>query len=125
MQKYSKDRGERMLTTVDILDMLKHKLGSDYRTAKVLDISTQRISQLRNKGGSFTDEQSLKIAEILEVPGETIILSMVAERSTKSPAFDLLRRLAESHTPKIYAAASAVVVAILANLPSPAVFPLI
>lgn len=111
-----------MLTTVDILDILKDKLGSDYRTAKTLDIHTNRISQLRNKGGTFTDEQSLKIAEILGVKPEAILYNVIAERSKNSPAFDTLAQLATKHTPKIYAAASAVVVAILANLPHPAFF---
>lgn len=95
-----------MLTTVDILDILKDQLGSDYKTAKALDIDTARISYLRHKGGCFTDEQALKIAEIIGVKPEVILFNMVAERSINSPAFDLLKRLAEQHAPKTLAAAS-------------------
>lgn len=94
-----------MLTTNDILDILKSKFGSDYKTAQELGIHTVRISYLRNKGGTFTDEQCLKVAEILGVKPEAIILNMVAERSAKSPAFDNLKLIAEKNTPKTWAAA--------------------
>lgn len=114
-----------MLTTVDILDILKDELGSDYRTAKILDMNTVRISQLRNKGGTFTDDQALKIAEILGVKPEAILYNVIAERSKQSPAFNLLSQLATKHTPKIYAAASVLAVAILATLPHSANFGLI
>ncbi|WP_127455144.1 hypothetical protein [Streptomyces sp. B29(2018)] len=114
-----------MLYTNDILDMMKERLGSYYKAAQVLDIHPNRVNQMRRHGGIMTDEQGLKAAEFLGVPAESVILSLTAERSTNSPAFDLLREIAEQHTPKIYAAASAVVVGILANLPSSANFGLI
>ncbi|WP_346840142.1 helix-turn-helix transcriptional regulator [Microbulbifer sp. SAOS-129_SWC] len=95
-----------MLTTVDILDVMKERLGSDYKTAKLLDIHPNRITHLRNKGGTLTDANAIKIAAFLGVPVESIILNMVAERSRNSPAFDVLERIAEQHTPKTWAAAS-------------------
>ncbi len=104
-----------MLYTVDILDMMKEKLGSYYKVAQVLDVHPNRINQLRHRGGIMTDEQGLKAAEFLGFPAEAIILSLAAERSLNSPAFDLLRQVAEEHTPKIMAAASALAVAILAT----------
>ena len=96
-----------MVTTVDLLDLLKEKLGSDYKTAKTLAITTQRISYLRHKGGTFTDEQALKVAEILGFPEEAIILSLAAERSLNSPAFGLLNALADKYDPRKTAAAVA------------------
>ncbi|MFC6631674.1 hypothetical protein [Microbulbifer taiwanensis] len=113
-----------MLYTVDILDMMKEKLGSDYKAARILDVHPNRINHLRHKGGTLTDPQALKAAEFLGFPPEAIILSMAAERSLKSPAFDLLRSLAEDHTPKILAAASVLAVAILANFDNLSKIPL-
>lgn len=104
-----------MLYTVDILDMMKERLGSYYKVAQELDIQQSRIYYLRNKGGTLTDEQALKAADFLGFPREALILSMAAERSLNSPAFDLLRQVAEEHTPKILAAASVLVVGILAK----------
>lgn len=95
MNKCSNKEAPNMVTTVNLLDLLKDKLGSDYKTAKALGISSQRISILRTKGGVITDEQGLKAAEILEFPKELIVLSLAAERALNSPAFGILTHLAE------------------------------
>jgi hypothetical protein len=83
-----------VVTTANLLDLLKEKLGSDYKTAKALGVTTQRISQLRTRGGTFTDTQGLKAAEILDFPQELVVLSLAAERSLNSPAFGILTHLA-------------------------------
>lgn len=89
-----------MVTTKNLLDLLKEKLGSDYKTAKALGITGQRISYIRIKGGVFTDEQGLKAAEILDFPAEFIILSLAAERSFNSPAYDLLVDITDKFDPR-------------------------
>lgn len=96
-----------MITTTMILDLLKEKLGSDYKTAKALDVTTQRISQLRTVGGVFTDAQGLKAAEILDFPAESIILSLAAERSMNSPAYEQLLNLADKFDTRKTAAVAA------------------
>lgn len=83
-----------MVTTINILDLLKEHLGSDYKTAKALDIPQSRISEMRHRGGVLTDTQGLKAAEILDFPKELIILSLAAERSLNSPAFEIYTHLA-------------------------------
>ena len=93
--KYSNDECKKMITTVMLLDLLKEKLGSDYKTAKALEIPHQRISQLRTVGGVFTDEQGLKSAEILDFPLEWIIVSLAAERALNKPTFGILTHLAD------------------------------
>jgi len=98
-----------MITTVMILDLLKEKLGTDYKTAKALGMTTQRIYKMRHHGGVFTDEQGLKAAEILDFPAETIILSLVAERSMDSPAYKILLDTAEKFDPRKIAAISIIV----------------
>lgn len=93
-----------MLTTIDILDRLKAKLGSDYRAAKELNIPQQRITGLRNSGGVLTDAQGLQAAKILGLNEEFVIASLVAERSIKSPAYAILRKIADRFEPKSAAA---------------------
>lgn len=100
-----------MITTVNILDLLKEQLGSDYKTAKELNIPQSRISELRHKGGSLTDTQGLQAAEILNFPAEFIILSLAAERSFNSPAYDLLVDITDKFDPRKTAAIAAVFVA--------------
>lgn len=93
-----------MLTTIAILDLLKAKLGSDYRTAKDMGITQQRISKMRNLHGVMTDEQGLKAAKILGLKEEFVLLSLVAERSEKSPAYSILKKIADRFEPKSAAA---------------------
>lgn len=85
-----------MVTTCNLLDLLREKLGSDYKTAKALNMQTQRIYKMRHHGGVLTDEQGLKAAEILDFPVELIVLSLAAERSLNSPAFGILTHIADS-----------------------------
>lgn len=84
-----------MITTVNILDLLKERLGSDYKTAKALEIPQTRITKMRHHGGVLTDQQGLKAAEILNFPPEWVIVSLAAERSLNSPAFEILTHLAD------------------------------
>ena len=93
-----------MVTTETLLNRLKTKLGSDYRTAKALGITGQRISYIRTRGGVFTDEQGLKAAEILGLKEEFVILSLAAERAEKSPAYSILKKIADRFEPKSAAA---------------------
>ncbi len=117
MTKSSKAEHAGMVSTRDLLDLLKDKLGSDYKTAKELNVPTQRIYKLRHQGGSLTDEQGLKAAEILNFPAEFIILSLAAERSFNSPAYDLLVNITDKFDPRKTAsiAAFAVIAAGLLN----------
>jgi hypothetical protein len=96
-----------MITTVNILDLLKEHLGSDYKTAKELNIPQSRISELRHKGGSLTDAQGLKAAQLLNFPEESIILSLAAERSMNSPAYKVLLDVADKYDPRKTAAVAA------------------
>jgi hypothetical protein len=89
-----------MITTVNILDLLKEHLGSDYKTAKVMGITQSRITKMRHSGGVLTDQQGLKAAEILDFPKEAIILSLAAERSLNSPAFEILTHIADKYDPR-------------------------
>lgn len=89
------NKSSAMITTVHILDMLKEHFGSDYKTAKALDVPQTRITKMRHHGGVLTDEQGIKAAEILDLPPEWVIVSLAAERSLNSPVFEILTHLAE------------------------------
>lgn len=95
-----------MITTIMILDLLREKLGTDYKSAKALGMTTQRIYKMRHHGGVFTDEQGLKAAQILDFPAESIILSLAAERSMNSPAYQILVDVADKFDPRKIAAIS-------------------
>lgn len=112
-----------MVTTINILDLLKEHFGSDYKTAKALGIPQTRITKMRNNGGVLTDAQGLKAAEILDFPAEAILLSLAAERSLNGPAFEIFTHLADKYDPRKIAsfailAAAPFLVFLGANLPS-------
>ncbi|WP_444884846.1 hypothetical protein [Microbulbifer sp. PSTR4-B] len=107
--------------------MMKERLGSYYKVAQELGVHPNRVNQMRHHGGKMTFEQGLIAASFLGVSDESIILSLAAERSQQSPAFDNLARLAAKHTPKISAIAGVFALAILATgdlLGNPAVLSL-
>lgn len=93
--KSSKPDAQKMITTVNLLDMLFEHHGSDYKTAKVLGVGQSRITKMRNHGGVLTDEQGIKAAEILDLPKDWVLVSLAAERALNSPVFDILTHAAE------------------------------
>lgn len=104
-----------MLTTVQLLDLLEAKLGSDYKTHKALNIDQSRISKLRNGKGIFTNAQGVEIAKILGLKEEFVILSLTAEREENSNVRSILGTLADKFQPK--AAAAAVIFSIFLAAP--------
>lgn len=72
--------GDNMKTIIDYLDDLKEKFGSDYRTAKLLNTSKTNISTIR-KRQQCGDETALKMAELLEVSQEEILIAAAIARS--------------------------------------------
>lgn len=103
-----------MLTSIELLDMLKAKLGSDYRTYKTLNIGQTRVSKIRCGKGIWTNEQGIEIARILGLSEEFVILSLAAEREENGKVRSILRTLADNFEPKNFAAGF--VIAALATL---------
>jgi hypothetical protein len=108
-----------MLTSIQILDLLKEKFGSDYRTAKEMEIAQPKLSKIRNSNAIMNDEQGLKAAQILGLEPEFIISSLVAERSKASPAYSILQKIADKFEPKAAAAAVFFSVFLVASLTLP------
>ena len=62
--------------------------GSDYAIAKILDISTQRVSKYRG-GANFDDEMCIKVADLLKIDVREVIAASNyhREKSDKKKAF--------------------------------------
>lgn len=72
-----------MKKLVEWIDEAKAKSGSDYATAKQIDVTRQAISIARSRG-QITNETARKLAEYLEVNPLEIIASIEAERHPES-----------------------------------------
>lgn len=116
MNKCSNMERPKMVSTKDLLDLMKEKLGSDYKTAKALGVTTQRVYKMRYMGGILTDEQGIKVAKILDFPEEFIILSLAAERSFDTPAYKVLATISEQYDPRKTASLAALAIVALGLL---------
>jgi hypothetical protein len=69
-----------MKTVIDYLNDLKEKLGSDYKAAKMLEVEKQTISNIRRRG-LMSDETAVKVADLLGVPREEVLIAAAIARS--------------------------------------------
>lgn len=74
-----------MKSTCDYLDDLAvmTNTGSDYAIAKLLNISTSRLSNYRRKRNAFDDEAAFKAAQLLGLDPMIVIAEANAERAHK------------------------------------------
>lgn len=93
------NRWQPVLKTVVILDLLKDRLGSDYKTAQLFGIRPQRIYAMRTRGIILNDEFGLKAAQALDFPEDAMLLSLAAERAMNTESAKVIQRLAEQHYP--------------------------
>jgi hypothetical protein len=98
-----------MKTTANFLDDLQRKfdLPSDYAVSKLLGMHRQQVSHYRKKKGTFDDEISVRVAELLGINAGYVMACMQAQRA-KNPT---LRRTWE----KAAATLAGTAVAILAG----------
>jgi plasmid maintenance system antidote protein VapI len=64
----------------DYMDDLKEKNGSDYRTAKLMGIARETISQIR-KRGTVADDTAIKMADVLGVDRNEVLIAAAIARS--------------------------------------------
>ncbi len=69
-----------MKEIIDYLNDLKEKTGSDYAAAKALNISRISVNQIR-KRGSMSDETAIKLADILGIDRDTMLIAATIARS--------------------------------------------
>lgn len=87
-----------MKTINQYFDELKEKNGSDYATAKTLEIRKESLSNMR-KRGQISDETAIKMADILGVDRSEILLAAAIARSegeTRSAWDALAKRLSHA-----------------------------
>lgn len=74
------------MNTAEYLDALRDelKLPSDYALHKTLGVTRQQISRYRNGHDVFSDEISLKVADLLRKHPGMVMLDMHRERA-KTP----------------------------------------
>lgn len=70
----------------EYLDKVRDAIGapSDYALQKPLSLSKQRLSNYRKNKDFFSDEVSLKVAEILKIHAGIVMIDMHRERA-KTP----------------------------------------
>ncbi len=91
-----------MLTTIQFLDLCAERTGSDYKSSLRLGKDPSYVSHIRSRGGIFSDEMGLQVAEILDFPDDWMILCLVSERSSKKGTPEhraRLERAAARHAP--------------------------
>ncbi|ASA54434.1 helix-turn-helix domain-containing protein [Vibrio gazogenes] len=86
-----------MITTIELLDMLKEEadLPSDYAVAKFLNVTHQAVSRWRN-GKVMSEEIAIKVARVLNIDEDVVILSNLAEKQTNDKAKQALLKLMAS-----------------------------
>ena len=73
-----------MQSSLQLLDAIKkrHKLTSDYQLAKILGVTTQRISHYRaGRRRAFSEETALRVAELLQVAPGYVLAIGAGERA--------------------------------------------
>lgn len=70
-----------MKSIIDYMDDLKEKTGSDYRSAKILNIQKTTISNIR-KRQLMSDETAIKLAEALGVDQAEVLIAAAIARSS-------------------------------------------
>jgi hypothetical protein len=69
-----------MRDIVMYLNDLKEKFGSDYRTAKMMDVERTVISTIR-KRNAVSDENAMKMADLLGIEREKVLIAAAIARS--------------------------------------------
>lgn len=74
---------DQLNTSIEFLDAvkIKHGIVSDYRLAKILNVSQPCVSRYRLKQSTLDDAICIKVAKLLEVEPATILAAVHAERA--------------------------------------------
>jgi DNA-binding XRE family transcriptional regulator len=85
------------MKTTYFLDEVRRKLDlpSDYAIAKVLGVTRESVSQLRNGKTSMGIETSMKVGEILQIDGHAVYAHGQIERAKKPEIVDFWKSISE------------------------------
>ena len=81
----------------EFFDLIKknRKLDTDYKLAKMLGWTPQRVWTYRNRGGHFNDESCQDIARVLGQPVEWVLAENAAGKAKRRDVKAAYRRLAK------------------------------
>jgi plasmid maintenance system antidote protein VapI len=85
-----------MFSSVELLDLLANKylISSDYRLAKLLNVTPGLISKHRSKRFGLSDELALKVADLLDYDPAFVIACANYERANCAEQKEVYFRLA-------------------------------
>ncbi|MFI3136980.1 MAG: hypothetical protein QX197_09400 [Methylococcaceae bacterium] len=69
-----------MKSVIEYLDDLKEITGSDYKSAKMLNIQKTSVSMIRSRG-KMSDETAIKMAELLGINKDEVLMAATIARS--------------------------------------------
>jgi len=90
-----------MTNTKELLTLLKARHGgvSDYRISKILGVTHQAVSKWNCGKSTFNDEIAVKVAYMLDLDPDYILISIYAERCTRDDISQVLIHAAERLRP--------------------------
>lgn len=82
---------------IEYLDAVKtrHDLTSDYKLAKILEISLSRMSAYRNGKNTLGEDICLKVAKLLNLAPSQVLIDIFAERTKFPKAAKILHQAAK------------------------------
>lgn len=85
------------MDTYDYFKLLKKELNVNtaYAVAKILDVNKQTALNWEQKKTSFDDTSAVKVANILKIPAEEILLNVKIERTKCPEAREAFKRLSK------------------------------
>lgn len=85
------------MKTTEYLDQVREALNlpSDYAIAKVLGVSRESVSQLRNGKTSMGIETAMKVGEILRVDGHAVYAHGQIERAKNQQVVEFWKSISE------------------------------
>lgn len=92
-----------METTQDFLDALKIRLNlrSDYALGKHMGVTSMTMSRWR-AGGAFSDDNAIRVADLLEIPRAYVIACMGAQNSEPdTESSGVWRQIADAFRDKV------------------------
>jgi plasmid maintenance system antidote protein VapI len=69
-----------MKSILEYLNELKEITGSDYKSAKLLQITKESVSKIRSRG-QLSDETAIKMADLLEIDRDELLIAAAIARS--------------------------------------------
>jgi plasmid maintenance system antidote protein VapI len=114
-------KNQELLTSVGMIDAIRNKhLCTDYRVAKLLEMTPQNISSIRCQRTIFGEETILKIAELLGEEPAFLLACLQAEKAARADHFGVAEVWKKAALSLSQVAVLVVVFAALLEAPRPA-----